>query len=168
MGVVSFKFVSSNYSQNSNNYFENLLGECFNIQANGIPFCHILVMRDKIPYYNSEGDYKKPKNLKDHHLSKYFNILQLEGDYESVPKKICINIIEISVKDNDVNILSPKKFVDFDKRNDDEQNKLNKILSNMSVKVVDTYENCSDEIHQELKKMDIQKTLREFAEIVKK
>ena len=167
VGVVSFKFVSSNYSQNSNNYFENLLGECFNIQANDIPLCHILVMRDEIPYYKSNGDYEKLEKLKNHHLNKYFNILKLKGDYESIPKKLCINIIEISVNNNDVEILSPKKFMDFDKKSTNEQDELNEILDNMSVKIVDTYENCSDEIHQELKKMDIMKTLKEFADIVK-
>lgn len=32
MVIISFKFVTSNYKQNSNNYFENLLGETANIR----------------------------------------------------------------------------------------------------------------------------------------
>lgn len=58
-GAVSFKFVASNYSQNSNNYFENLVGECFNIQAMDIPFCHVFVIRDKIPYYKRDRTVQK-------------------------------------------------------------------------------------------------------------
>ena len=165
VGVVSFKFASSNYTQNSNNYFENLLGECFNIQAKNIPFCHILVLRNKIPYYNNDGEYEKCQKLKDHYLKKYINILNL--DYEAVPKKICINIIEISVKNDKPKILSPKTFKYFDDKDENEKEYLQKILDNMSIKIVNTYEDCSDEIKNELNKMDIIKTLEEFSEIVK-
>lgn len=64
VGVVSFKFVASNYQQNSNNYFENLIGECFNIQSNHIPFCHVFVTRSKIPYYTDDKVFKNLKKLK--------------------------------------------------------------------------------------------------------
>ena len=165
VGVVSFKFASSNYHQNSNNYFENLLGECFNIQAKNIPFCHILVLRNKIPYYESNGEYKKCQTLKDHHLKKYINILNL--NYEAVPKKICINIIEISVRNNTPKILSPKKFKGFDDKDENEKEYLQKILDNTSIEIVNNYEDCSDEIKNELNKMDIIKTLEEFSDIVK-
>lgn len=162
VGVISFKFVSSNYSQNSNNYFENLLGECFNIQAKGIPFCHILVMRDKIPYFYSNGDYKNCEKLKNHHLDKYFKLLNIDKSYESIPEKLCINIIEISVENNNLKVLSPKKFKNYEKcvQND--------LLDGMSVNIVHSYENCSKNINVELKKMDILNTLKEFSEIVKK
>ena len=35
---VAVKFVMQNYSQNSNNYFENMLGETANIRAAGYPY----------------------------------------------------------------------------------------------------------------------------------
>ncbi len=38
--TISFKFVTSNYKQNSNNYFENLLGETANIRRANIGFAH--------------------------------------------------------------------------------------------------------------------------------
>lgn len=34
LGGVAVKFVMNNYSQNSNNYFENMLGETANIRSN--------------------------------------------------------------------------------------------------------------------------------------
>lgn len=37
------KFVMRNYSQNSNNYFENMLGETANIRANSIPYFQVFV-----------------------------------------------------------------------------------------------------------------------------
>ncbi len=38
LGGIGVKFVMQNYSQNSNNYFENMLGETANIQCANVPF----------------------------------------------------------------------------------------------------------------------------------
>lgn len=35
---IGVKFVMQNYSQNSNNYFENMLGETANIRCANIPY----------------------------------------------------------------------------------------------------------------------------------
>ena len=45
------KFVMRNYSQNSNNYFENMLGETANIRSNSIPYFQLFIIFDKVPYY---------------------------------------------------------------------------------------------------------------------
>lgn len=42
---VAVKFVMQNYSQNSNNYFENMLGETANIRAAGYPYFQISSFR---------------------------------------------------------------------------------------------------------------------------
>lgn len=160
VGVVSFKFISSNYSQNSNNYFENLLGECFNIQAKKIPFCHILVIRDQIPYYNSNQDCNKIDKLKNHHLDKYIKIKMLD-DCISIPKKISINVIKLNINCCGDEIITPKLFESKDKNDQD------KILKNIDVKLVYEYENCSDEIKNYLKEMEIKKILKEFSDIIK-
>ena len=43
---VAVKFVMQNYSQNSNNYFENMLGETANIRAAGYPYFQIFIIQD--------------------------------------------------------------------------------------------------------------------------
>ena len=49
---VGLKFVTSNYKQNANNYFENMMGETANIQANtGLPYAHVIILRHETPYY---------------------------------------------------------------------------------------------------------------------
>ncbi len=45
--AISIKFITSNFKQNANNYFENLLGECANLRVRGIKFGHFVVFRDK-------------------------------------------------------------------------------------------------------------------------
>jgi hypothetical protein len=56
-----------NYSQNSNNYFENMLGETANIRSSNIPYFQIFIIPDEIPYYKKE----KGKILR---LMMYINI----------------------------------------------------------------------------------------------
>lgn len=75
--VVSFKFVTSNYKQNVNNFFENLLGECANIQSKNMGFGHILVLRDKIPYFDNKGKIKRMESPKDKDLLKYIKLFML-------------------------------------------------------------------------------------------
>ena len=158
-GVISFKFISSNYSQNSNNYFENLLGECFNIQANEIPFCHVLVIRDEIPYFDKNQDCIRTDYLKNHHLNKYMKILEL-CDFVSVPKKMCINVINLKIKGFENEVISPK---DFKSKSDEGKNE---ILENIVVKSVYNYNGSSEEIEKNLKNLTIENVLKEFANII--
>jgi hypothetical protein len=49
---LGIKFVTSNYKQNSNNYFENMMGETANIQAIGnLPYAQLIILRHETPYY---------------------------------------------------------------------------------------------------------------------
>ena len=43
---IGVKFVQQNYAQNSNNYFENMLGETANIRTNKIPYFQIFIISD--------------------------------------------------------------------------------------------------------------------------
>lgn len=47
---IGVKFVMNNYSQNSNNYFENMLGETANIRTNNKDYFQILILPDEMPY----------------------------------------------------------------------------------------------------------------------
>lgn len=51
---LAVKFVMQNYSQNSNNYFENMLGETANIRAKGFPYFQIFIILDRLPYYKRD------------------------------------------------------------------------------------------------------------------
>lgn len=68
---IGVKFVMQNYSQNSNNYFENMLGETANIRSNHIPYFQIFIVPDKIPYYDKKGCIKKWESFSEHNVEKY-------------------------------------------------------------------------------------------------
>lgn len=68
---IGVKFVMQNYSQNSNNYFENMLGETANIRSANIPYFQIFIIPDKLPYYNNSDDIKKWESFTTHNSEKY-------------------------------------------------------------------------------------------------
>lgn len=157
LGAVSFKFVASNYSQNSNNYFENLLGECYNIQANKIPFCHIFVVRKKIPYYDKEKNVKRYESLTEHNLDKYLKLIDIKND--AVPSKIAISIVDIQGDDYRGNIIHP---IEFKKLDLEEQRK---IINSLDVSL-SNYDEYNQNIRNKLNSIEINKVLKEFSELI--
>ena len=93
------KFVMRNYSQNSNNYFENMLGETANIRANSIPYFQIFIVFEKVPYYKKGGTFKKYDVLTEHNLEKY-NALSKDDPtaYLHTPDKTLLVIVELKEK----------------------------------------------------------------------
>ena len=68
---IAVKYVMSNYSQNSNNYFENMLGETANIRSKRIPYFQIFIIPDKMPYYDNKGNLRKWETFTLHNVRKY-------------------------------------------------------------------------------------------------
>ena len=71
---IGVKFVMQNYSQNSNNYFENMLGETANIRCANIPYFQIFIIPDKLPYYRSDGTFQKWEEFTTHNSEKYLTL----------------------------------------------------------------------------------------------
>ncbi len=104
LATISFKFVTSNYDQNSNNYFEQLLGETANIRRVNVGFAHMLVLRAHTPYFdknkgNLRGKQKRIDVLNEHHLSKYIKLF-LDQDFPHKPEVLGIIIIDFDSVDN--------------------------------------------------------------------
>lgn len=157
-GAVSFKFVASNYSQNSNNYFENLVGECFNIQAMDIPFCHVFVIRDKIPYYNRDRKVQKYEQFTQHNLDKYLKLNRFND--KGAPSKLSMSIIHITGDEYKGDIIHPESFKELDTATK------TKILENIDVQVSE-YKEYSSSVANELKSMEVNKVLKEFADLIR-
>lgn len=98
IATISFKFVTSNYKQNSNNYFENLLGETANIRRVNIGFAHFLVLRGHTPYYDKNkgslrGEEKKIEILSENDLVKYVKLFN-DLDFPHKPEVLGMAIID--------------------------------------------------------------------------
>lgn len=96
IGALAVKFISTNYKQNANNYFESMLGETANVRAKGLIYGHVLVMRKECPYYSSDdGAFTSIENIGDTSLEKYIN-LEADNADEALhrPDLVYITLIE--------------------------------------------------------------------------
>ena len=97
---IAVKFVMQNYSQNSNNYFENMLGETANIRCNRFPYFQIFIILDRLPYYDKKKNIKKWETFTDHNISKYVALAKDNIDmFYHTPNKTLIYVVHIP--DND-------------------------------------------------------------------
>ena len=135
-----------------------MVGECFNIQAMDIPFCHVFVIRDKIPYYNRDRKVQKYEQFTQHNLDKYLKLNKFND--KGAPSKLSMSIIHIDGDEYNGDIIHPDAFKELD------NSTKSKILDNIDVKVSD-YTEYSSTVANELKSMEVNKVLKEFANLIK-
>lgn len=94
---IAVKFVMQNYSQNSNNYFENMLGETANIRANNCPYFQIFIILDRLPYYQKESKrITKWETFTQHNAGKYIALSRDNVDmYFHTPNKTLLYVVHI-------------------------------------------------------------------------
>jgi hypothetical protein len=94
---LGLKFVTSNYKQNANNYFENMMGETANIQAcGGLPYAHMIILRHETPYYE-KNETEKPKKIEiinDKDIQKYLNLI-FDSRQAHRPEYIGVQVINL-------------------------------------------------------------------------
>ncbi len=93
---LGIKFITSNYKQNANNYFENMMGETANIQANQIPYVHLIIMRYETPYYkkNDAETASKIEIISKKDIQKYLNLIY-DTPQAHRPNELCIFLVDI-------------------------------------------------------------------------
>ena len=93
---IAVKFVMQNYSQNSNNNFENMLGETANIRCAACPYFQIFIILDKLPYYNRDKRIVKWETFTDHNISKYVVLSRDNIDvFFHTPNKTLIYVVHL-------------------------------------------------------------------------
>lgn len=108
---IAVKFVMQNYSQNSNNYFENMLGETANIRCNNLPYFQVFVILDRLPYYDRARRIKHWETFTRHNAEKY---VTLSNDNAQLllhtPNKTLLYVVHIP--DND-GLATQSAYLDF-------------------------------------------------------
>ena len=116
---IAVKYVMSNYFQNSNNYFENMLGETANIRCAKIPYFQIFIIPDKIPYFDKDGDISKWEMINERNLNKYIKLSNDNIDtYLHTPNKTLLFIVHIQDKNINAKISNRQNYVDYYSNND--------------------------------------------------
>lgn len=115
---IAVKFVMQNYSQNSNNYFENMLGETANIRTANCPYFQIFIILDKLPYYKNSGELSKWEEFTDHNIAKYCNLSFDNTDvFFHTPNKTLIYVVHVLPEINSRSINTKVKYLDFYRKN---------------------------------------------------
>lgn len=133
----AIKFVMRNYSQNSNNYFENMLGETANIRANSIPYFQIFIIFEQVPYYKNGGTFQKYDVLTEHNLDKYVALSKDDPtSYIHTPDKTLIVVLGLKEKSHLYKFNDSKDYANYyiSKIDDDD-------LISYSAKIKDTFDN---------------------------
>jgi len=93
---ISVKYPMGNYNQNSNNYFELMLGETANVKCDDFPHFHFFIVPDKIPYFDKEGNIKKWEDFNLNHMKKYENLSNDKTKERlHIPNKVLVYLIDI-------------------------------------------------------------------------
>ena len=111
---IGVKFVMQNYSQNSNNYFENMLGETANIRCANIPYFQIFIIPDKLPYYKNDGTIQKWEEFTQHNSEKYLT-LSNDNIQTSIhtPIKTLLYVIHLPNIDQSANVTNKRQYTDY-------------------------------------------------------
>ena len=129
--------VMRNYSQNSNNYFENMLGETANIRSNAIPYFQIFIIFEKVPYYKKEGEFQKYDIITEHNLDKYFALSKDDpASFYHTPDKTLLIILRLKEKSPSHSFTDSKDYAEYYNSviNDAD-------LMSYSTKIKDTFDN---------------------------
>ena len=95
VGGIAVKFVMSNYKQNSNNYFENMLGETANIRTTNKGYFQVLILPRLLPYFRKDGSISKIEEINQHNMQKYIKMSNDNTEkFLHTPNKTLIYIVD--------------------------------------------------------------------------
>ena len=93
---IGVKFVMQNYSQNSNNFFENMLGETANIRCSRHPYFQVFIILDKLPYYDKGKNIRRWETFSEHNVAKYQALANDNAEtFFHTPNKTLIFVVHI-------------------------------------------------------------------------
>ena len=97
LGVVSIKFVISNYWQNSINYLEQQIGETANLRRRNVVYGNLFCVTNPIPYKNRAGEITRLERIREHDIQRYAN---LRADHEHIhaPQEMAIGIVDLDTE----------------------------------------------------------------------
>lgn len=109
---IGVKFIMQNYAQNSNNYFENMLGETANIRSRSVPYFQIFIIPETLPYYKNGGNIEKWETFNLHHIEKY-RVLSNDNDevFVHVPSKTLIYVVDLPI--TSINITNKTDYKNY-------------------------------------------------------
>lgn len=120
---IAVKFVMQNYSQNSKNYFENMLGETANIRKNNINYFQVFIIPDKLPHYKKDkktGEYiiSYWEKFTDHNIDQYIKLSEDNPNTNPhIPNNTLLYVIHITPDVNEESVKTKKEYLEYYRNN---------------------------------------------------
>ena len=112
---IGVKFIMQNYSQNSNDYFENMLGETANIRSARVPYFQVFIILDRLPYYKKTGELSRWEDLTQHNMAKYCRLAEDNTDiFAHTPNKTLICVSHVTPEADEVH--TKREYLGFYKK----------------------------------------------------
>jgi len=152
ISAIALKFIMRNYSQNSNNYFENMLGETANIRSSGKSYFQIVIIPSKVPYFKKDGKLDHIETISENNLSKYIKLSNDNVDESmQTPTKTLIYLIDMP----ELSLLEIKnynEYVEFFKNSNDYKIKASSVLHMFGSAVIyNNYEEFMEKLTEYIK-----------------
>lgn len=101
IGIVSIKFIISNYCKNSNNYFEQGMGETANLRRRNIVYGHLFFLTNPIPKKIVAGRIEETEKLRDSDIRKYHK-LRIDHEHLHVPHEFAFGVVDLDIESNQI------------------------------------------------------------------
>lgn len=99
LGVISIKFVISNYWQNSINYFEQQIGETANLRRRNIVYGNLFCVTNPIPYRRRSGGITRWERIREHDIQRYAR-LRADHEHAHAPDEMALGIVDLNADKN--------------------------------------------------------------------
>ncbi len=99
LGVISIKFVISNYWQNSINYFEQQIGETANLRRRNIVYGNLFCVTNPIPYNRRSGGVTRWERIREHDVQRYAR-LRADHEHAHAPDEMALGIVDLDTDEN--------------------------------------------------------------------
>lgn len=110
LGVVSCKFIQSNYRQNANNYLEKQMGETSNLRSNDLVYGSIFCLPEPIPYKNKDGDIVKVEHIRNEDVKRYY---ELERDHRHLHTPNIQSVVVLKINKRGIVRVCKKEDLSF-------------------------------------------------------
>lgn len=105
LGMINFKFVMGNLSQNKNNYFEQMSGEFMNTPLD-VVYGNLFVVFGTTPYKDKDGNIKKYERLNDSFFEKYKKF----HEYNLLKTKKHLSVIIVEEVEDEIVLSDYRKY----------------------------------------------------------
>ena len=114
LGVISIKFVISNYWQNAINYFEQQIGETANLRRKNVVYGNLFCVTNPIPYKKRSGEISRLERIRERDIQRYGK-LRADHEHAHAPDEMALGIVDLDIEQDVITRITDPSALDISK-----------------------------------------------------